>query len=74
MVEGGGSKMFIQTKTWVYKYGEESKALLQKIAELCVEYLALQVQSWRTSMYPNTVSILYSNLSTDDPGLRFMGW
>ncbi|KMU90986.1 uroporphyrinogen decarboxylase, variant [Coccidioides immitis H538.4] len=43
MVEGGGSKMFIQSKTWVYKYPEASKALLQKIAEICVEYLALQV-------------------------------
>lgn len=45
MVEGGGSKLFIQTKTWVYKYAEASKALLQKIAEVCVEYLALQVQA-----------------------------
>ncbi|KAJ0413446.1 Uroporphyrinogen decarboxylase [Aspergillus carlsbadensis] len=43
MVEGGGSKMFVQSKTWVYKYGKESQALLQKIAEICVEYLALQV-------------------------------
>lgn len=43
MVEGGGSKMFIQAKTWMFKYPEESKKLLQKIAELCVEYLALQV-------------------------------
>jgi uroporphyrinogen decarboxylase len=45
MVEGGGSKMFIKIKTWIYKYPEESKVLLQKIAELCVEYLALQVQA-----------------------------
>lgn len=45
MVEGGGSKMFVQTKTWIYKYGAESKKLLQKIAELCVEYLALQVKA-----------------------------
>jgi uroporphyrinogen decarboxylase len=43
MVEGGGSKMFVQAKTWVYKYGEESKKLLQKIAEICVEHLAQQV-------------------------------
>ncbi|KAF1353677.1 uroporphyrinogen decarboxylase [Delphinella strobiligena] len=43
MVEGGGTKMFKQVKTWIFKYPEESKALLQKIAELCVEYLALQV-------------------------------
>lgn len=45
MVEGGGSKLFVQTKTWIYKYPEASKALLQKIAEVCVEYLALQVQA-----------------------------
>lgn len=43
MVEGGGSKIFKEAKTWVYKYQKESQALLQKIAEICVEYLALQV-------------------------------
>jgi uroporphyrinogen decarboxylase len=45
MVEGGGSKLFIETKTWIYKYPQASKDLLQKIADLCVEYLALQVQA-----------------------------
>ncbi|KAL9014146.1 MAG: hypothetical protein Q9173_001202 [Seirophora scorigena] len=45
MVEGGGSKLFVQVKTWIYKYPNESKKLLQKISELCVEYLALQVKS-----------------------------
>lgn len=45
MVEGGGTKLFVKSKTWVFRYSEESKALLQKIAELCVEYLALQVQA-----------------------------
>lgn len=43
MVEGGGTKLFIQSKTWIFKYPEQSKALLQKIADICVEYLALQV-------------------------------
>lgn len=45
MVEGGGTKLFVQSKTWIYKYPEATKALLQKIAELCVEYLALQVEA-----------------------------
>ncbi|EEH37878.1 uroporphyrinogen decarboxylase [Paracoccidioides lutzii Pb01] len=45
MVEGGGSKMFIQSKTWVYRYPAASKVLLQKIAEICVEHLALQVEA-----------------------------
>ncbi|KAG2027981.1 hypothetical protein GB937_000429 [Aspergillus fischeri] len=45
MVEGGGTKLFVQSKTWIYKYPKESQALLQKIAEICVEYLALQVAS-----------------------------
>lgn len=43
MVEGGGSKIFKQAKTWIFRHPEESKALLQKISEICVEYLALQV-------------------------------
>jgi uroporphyrinogen decarboxylase len=43
MVEGGGSKLFKEVKTWTYKYPQASKALLQKISELCVEYLAQQV-------------------------------
>ena len=45
MVEGGGSKMFIQVKTWIYKYPKESQNLLQKIAEICVDYLALQAKA-----------------------------
>jgi len=43
MVEGGGSKIFRQAKTWLYRYPDASKKLLQIIAELCVEYLARQV-------------------------------
>ncbi|KAK4116381.1 uroporphyrinogen decarboxylase [Canariomyces notabilis] len=45
MVEGGGTKLFKESKTWIYKYPDETKALLQKISELCVEYLALQVKA-----------------------------
>ncbi|MCJ1283736.1 Uroporphyrinogen decarboxylase in heme biosynthesis [Xylographa opegraphella] len=45
MVEGGGSKIFQQVKTWIYKFPTESLALLQKTAEVCVEYLALQVEA-----------------------------
>ncbi|KAJ5656971.1 hypothetical protein N7507_008921 [Penicillium longicatenatum] len=64
MVEGGGSKLFVQSKKWVYKYPKESQALLQKIAEICVEYLALQVaagaqmiqvfDSWAGELSPAT--------------------
>ncbi|KAI0409750.1 uroporphyrinogen decarboxylase [Xylaria palmicola] len=45
MVEGGGSKFFVESKKWIYKYPDETCALLQKISEICVEYLALQVQA-----------------------------
>jgi uroporphyrinogen decarboxylase len=45
MVEGQGSKLFIETKTWIFKYPQASKDLLQKISGICVEYLALQVQA-----------------------------
>ncbi|KAI9894696.1 MAG: Uroporphyrinogen decarboxylase in heme biosynthesis [Vezdaea aestivalis] len=62
MVEGGGSKLFIQVKTWLFRFPKESKQLLQKIAELCVDYLALQVvagaqliqvfDSWASELSP----------------------
>ncbi|KAI2640399.1 uroporphyrinogen decarboxylase [Hypomontagnella submonticulosa] len=64
MVEGGGTKLFIESKKWIYRYPEETKALLQKISEVCVEYLALQVQagaqmiqvfdSWAGELSPST--------------------
>ena len=43
MVEGGGSKIFKEVKTWIFKYPEASQDILDKIASLCIEYLALQV-------------------------------
>ena len=47
MVEGGGTKMkmFKEAKTWIYAYPDASKRLLQRIAEICVEYLARQVSA-----------------------------
>ncbi|KEZ44231.1 Uroporphyrinogen decarboxylase [Scedosporium apiospermum] len=45
MVEGGGTKLFAESKRWIYRYPEESKKVLQKISEICVEYLALQVKA-----------------------------
>lgn len=45
MVEGGGSKIFREAKTWIYEWPVESKKLLQKLAEVCVEYLALQIKA-----------------------------
>lgn len=45
MVEGGGTKLFAQSKTWIYKYPEETKKLLLKLADVCVEHLALQVRA-----------------------------
>lgn len=64
MVEGGGSKLFVRVKTWIYKYPDESKRILQKLTDLCVEYLALQVKagaqiiqvfdSWAAELSPSS--------------------
>lgn len=45
MVEGGGTKLFKESKTWIYKYPDASKKLLRKLSELCTSYLALQVKA-----------------------------
>ncbi|KAF3934807.1 hypothetical protein ABW20_dc0110242 [Dactylellina cionopaga] len=67
MIEGGGSKMFIHLKTWVFKYPEESKKLLQMITDVVVDYCAEQVvagaqliqifDSWAGELSPSDFKI-----------------
>jgi len=45
MIEGGGSKTFQKAKTWIFKYPEESKALLLRIANVCVDFLVGQAKA-----------------------------
>jgi uroporphyrinogen decarboxylase len=45
MIEGGGSKTFQKAKTWLFKYPEESKALLMRIADICVDFLFGQIKA-----------------------------
>ncbi|TDL29090.1 uroporphyrinogen decarboxylase [Rickenella mellea] len=45
MIEGGGSKTFQNAKTWIFKYPEESKKLLMRIADVCVDLLVGQVKA-----------------------------
>lgn len=67
MIEGGGSKMFIHAKTWIFKYPTESKRLLERITEVCIEFLAQQVvagaqmvqvfDSWAGELTPHDFAI-----------------
>jgi len=43
MVEGGGTTTYSKSKRWLYCYAEESKRLLQRITDVVVQYLVLQV-------------------------------
>ncbi|KAI0643751.1 uroporphyrinogen decarboxylase [Trametes meyenii] len=45
MIEGGGTKTFQKCKTWLFKYPEESKALLTRIADVCVDFLVGQIKA-----------------------------
>jgi uroporphyrinogen decarboxylase len=45
MVEGGGSKTFQKSKTWLFKYPDASKSLLMRIADVCVDFLVGQVRA-----------------------------
>jgi uroporphyrinogen decarboxylase len=45
MVEGGGSKTLQKAKTWLFRYPEESKALLMRIANICVDFLVGQAEA-----------------------------
>lgn len=45
MIEGGGSKDFAKAKQWLFRYPDESKELLQKIADVAVTFLVGQVRA-----------------------------
>ncbi|KAI0771482.1 uroporphyrinogen decarboxylase [Trametes elegans] len=45
MIEGGGTKTFQKCKAWLFKYPEESQALLTRIADVCVDHLVGQIKA-----------------------------
>ncbi|KAI0260489.1 Uroporphyrinogen decarboxylase [Gloeopeniophorella convolvens] len=45
MIEGGGSKTLQKAKTWLFRHPAESKALLARIAGVCVDFLVGQVDA-----------------------------
>jgi uroporphyrinogen decarboxylase len=45
MIEGGGSKLLEKSKKWLFKYPEESKALLNRIADVCADHLVGQIKA-----------------------------
>ncbi len=45
MIEGGGSKTFSASKTWLYRHPEASRSLLDRIAEVCAEFLIAQIDA-----------------------------
>ncbi|KAL4075736.1 Uroporphyrinogen decarboxylase [Scleroderma yunnanense] len=45
MIEGGSSRTMQKSKTWLFKYPEESRALLKRLADVCVDFLVGQVKA-----------------------------
>lgn len=56
MIEGGGSKTLQLAKSWLFKYPEESKKLLMRISEVCVDFLVGQVKAG-AQVCSNSISI-----------------
>ncbi|KAG5459821.1 MAG: uroporphyrinogen decarboxylase [Olpidium bornovanus] len=45
MIEGGASKTLGKAKAWLYRHPEASRLLLEKITDVCVDYLVGQVRA-----------------------------
>ncbi|MCO5558252.1 hypothetical protein L7F22_011831 [Adiantum nelumboides] len=45
MIEGGGSRGFEKAKKWLFKHPEQSKELLERIADVCIDFLVGQVKA-----------------------------
>ena len=43
MIEGGGSKTFTNAKSWLFKYPQDTKDLLQRITDIAIDFLAEQI-------------------------------
>lgn len=64
MIEGGGSKTWQKSKTWLFRYPEESQKLLRRISDVCIDYLVgqilagAQVSSFRYDDFMRSMSIV----------------
>ncbi|KAH7105282.1 uroporphyrinogen decarboxylase [Auriculariales sp. MPI-PUGE-AT-0066] len=45
MVEGGGSKTLQLAKTWLFTWPDESKRLMERIADVCIDFLVGQIKA-----------------------------
>ncbi|KAJ3028103.1 hypothetical protein HK097_006030, partial [Rhizophlyctis rosea] len=45
MIEGGGSRTLSKAKSWLFNHPEESKQLLQRVTDVCVDFLVGQVKA-----------------------------
>lgn len=45
MIEGGGSKHFVKTRTWLYRHPSAARDLLQRLSEVLIEYLIRQIEA-----------------------------
>lgn len=45
MVEGGGAKELDRAKRWIWAHRDESKALLERITDVCITFLVEQVRA-----------------------------
>lgn len=45
MIEGGGSKTFSRPKAWLYRHPNAAHELLERLADVLIEYLAGQIEA-----------------------------
>jgi uroporphyrinogen decarboxylase len=63
MVEGGGSKNFAAAKRWLYDHPQESKAVLEKIADVAAKFLVGQIRAGAQVRYPRSLAFIGITLS-----------
>jgi hypothetical protein len=74
MIEGGGSKTLRKAKTWLFKYPQESTALLTCIADICIDFLVGQVDAGaQVSSTNGPCSALHLELHIATASVRLVG-
>jgi uroporphyrinogen decarboxylase len=78
MIEGGASKTLQKSKTWLFKYPVQSKALLELLTTACIDFLVGQVEAGAQVCPPfslrGTPTLNWLLNVPASPSFRFQRW
>ncbi|KAF4528854.1 hypothetical protein B566_EDAN017200 [Ephemera danica] len=74
MIEGGGSKTMSKAKSWLYRYPEASKQLLNLLTDVIVDYLVGQVAAGAQTIFAKGAHYALQDLACSGYDIVSLDW